>query len=84
MKQTLRWLLLFISPLLLTACPGPVNVDEPKNPSLDVAGNIVGRWILSTSDAENWIAYEFTESSRILAEVMQKSYYETGSGYYSI
>ncbi len=84
MKQTLRWLLLFISPLLLTACPGPVNVDEPKNPSLDVAENIVGRWILSTSDAENWIAYEFTESSRILAEVMQKSYYETGSGYYSI
>lgn len=84
MKQILRWLLLLVSPLLLTVCrpePKPNNTD---NPSLDVADNIVGRWLLSTSDAENWVVYEFTSSSRILAEIMQKDYYDTGTGYYSI
>lgn len=83
MKQTFRWLLLLLIPLLLTACPDPVE-DELDNSSQFVADNIIGRWILSTSDAENWVVYEFTESSRILSEVMQRNYYETGSGYYSI
>lgn len=83
MKQTLRWLLMLASPLLLTACPGPID-DDPINPSLDIADNIVGRWLLSTSDAQNWVSYEFTESSRIIGEFMQSNYYETGTGYYSI
>ena len=83
MKQTLRWLLLLISPLLLTGCPGP-EPETPDNPNLDVVENIVGRWLLSTSDSDNWVVYEFTSSSRILAEIMQRDYYETGTGYYSI
>ena len=82
MKQTLRWLLLLVSPLLLTGCPDPRIA--PDLPSIEIADNIVGRWLLSTSDAENWVVYEFTSSSRILTEIMQKSYYETGTGYYSI
>ena len=83
MKQTLRWILVLVCPLLLTACPGPID-DGPNNPNLDIADNIVGRWLLSTSDAQNWVSYEFTESSRIIGEFMQNNFYETGSGYYSI
>lgn len=82
MKQTLRWLFLLICPLL-AACHGSEE-EGPTNPTLEVAENIVGRWLLSTSDADNWVAYEFTESSRVLAELMQGTYYGTGSGYYSI
>lgn len=83
MKQILPWLLIALSPLLIVTCK-----DDPKPtheiPTQDVAKNIVGTWLLSTSDAENWISYEITESSRINAEIAQRGYYGTGSGYYSI
>lgn len=83
MKKILPWLLIALCPLMIVTCN-----DDPKPkheiPTQDVAKNIVGTWLLSTSDAENWISYEITESSRINAEIAQGGYYGTGTGYYSI
>lgn len=85
MKQTsiLKWLVLVIFPLLVVAC----NKDENNEPDIltgDVAKNIVGRWLLSTSDKDNWISYEFTETSRINTEIVRGGISETGFGYYSV
>lgn len=80
-KKIISWLLMALCPVLM-GCPGPT--PDPEFSSLNVAKNIVGTWLLSTSDAENWISYEITESSRINAEIAQSGYYGTGTGYYSI
>lgn len=83
MKKFLSWLMIALCPMLITSCSDKEN-DEPIIPTQDVANNIVGTWLLSTSDAENWVSYEITESSRINAEIAQHGYYGTGTGYYSI
>lgn len=69
--------------MLIISCKDDPE-PEPNFPTQDVAKNIVGTWLLSTSDAENWVSYEITESSRINAEIAQRGYYGTGTGYYSI
>lgn len=58
-------------------------MDEPTVPQ-NVAKNIVGKWLLASSDIDNWVSYEFTESSRINVELTKGGYYHTGSGWYSI
>lgn len=83
MKKILSWLIVALCPMLIVSCSDKEN-DEPTIPTQDVAKNIVGTWLLSTSDAENWVSYEITESSRINAEIAQSGYYGTGTGYYSI
>lgn len=83
MKQTLKWFLLIIWPLLVVSCSDD-DKNDPLPPTKEVAENITGRWLLSTSDAANWISYEFTESSRIYAEIADRSYYGKGTGYYFI
>ena len=83
MKQSLQWLLLIICPLLTASCSDD-DKNEPEIPTQNVAKNIVGRWLLSTSDADNWISYEFTETSRINADIAQSGYYGSGTGFYSI
>lgn len=83
MKQLLKWLLFIVCPLLAASCSDDNN-NEPEIPTQNVAKNIVGSWLLSTSDADNWISYEFTETSRINAEIAQSGYYGTGTGFYSI
>lgn len=83
MKNVLHWLVIVLGTLLLVSCSDKEN-NEPMIPSLDVANNIVGTWLLSTSDSENWVSYTMTESSRINAEIAQGGYYGTGSGFYSI
>lgn len=72
-----------LCPMLIVSCKDDPE-PEPNIPTQDVAKNIVGTWLLSTSDAENWVSYEITESSRINAEIAQSSYYGTGTGFYSI
>lgn len=83
MKQTLKWFLLIIWPLLVVSCSDD-DKNDPLPPTKEVAENITGRWLLSTSDAANWISYEFTESSRMYAEIADRSYYGKGTGYYFI
>lgn len=83
MKQLLKWLLFIVCPLLAVSCSDD-DKNEPEIPTQNVAKNIVGSWLLSTSDAENWISYEFTETSRINAEIAQSGYYGSGTGFYSI
>lgn len=81
LKKILSWLTIAIFPMFVASCS---DNDEPTIPPQDVAKNIVGTWLLSTSDAENWVSYEITESSRINAEIAQSGYYGKGTGYYSI
>ncbi len=83
MKRILFWMLIALSPMLIVSCSDKEN-EEPSVPTLDVAKSIVGTWLLSTSDADNWISYEITESSRVNVEIAQSGYYGTGTGYYSV
>ncbi len=83
MKQTLKWLLFIICPLLMASCSDD-DKNEPEIPTQNLAKNIVGKWLLSTAYAENWISYEFTETSRINAQLVQNGYYNSGTGFYSI
>lgn len=82
-KQIFKWLLFSLCSWVIVSCSDKKN-DEPDLATPDVAKNIIGTWLLSTSDAENWISYEITESSRLNAEIAQSGYYGTGTGYYSI
>lgn len=83
MKKFSSWIMIILCPMIIASCSDKKN-DEPSIPTQDVAKNIVGTWLLSTSNAENWVSYEITESSRINAEITQSGYYGTGTGYYSI
>lgn len=83
MKKVLYWLLIAICPMLTVSCSDKES-DEPQLPTLEVADNIIGTWLLSTSDAENWISYEITKNAHINAEIARSGYYGTGTGYYSI
>lgn len=83
MKKTLRLLLMLVSPIFLTSCPGNDPI-EPETPTLDVAQGILGTWLLSSSDANNWIAYEFTQANQIRTEIARQGYLGTGEGFYSI
>lgn len=76
------WVLVLALPLLSLSC----KKDEPDIPivSQNVSNNIVGKWLLASSDSENWVSYEFTESSRINAELTRDGGFHTGSGWYSV
>lgn len=83
MRRILSWLTIAIFTVIIVSCSDDEK-KTPDNPSLDLAKNITGNWLLSTSDADNWVAYEITETSRINAEIAQNGYYGNGTGYYSI
>lgn len=80
-KNLCSWVLILALSFLTFSCK-----DEKDEPivSKDVAKSIVGKWLLASSDAENWISYEFTESSRINVELTKNGYYHTGEGWYSV
>lgn len=67
---------------LMVSCKN--EIDEPISKPTNVAQNLVGSWLLSTSDADNWIAYEFTETSRLNVEMIQSKYPLSGNGTYSV
>lgn len=80
-KKLSSWVLVLLLSFLTFSCKD--EKDEPIVPQ-DVAKNLVGKWLLASSDAENWICYEFTESSRINVELTRSGYYHTGNGWYSV
>lgn len=80
-KNLCSWVLILALSFLTFSCKD--DKDEPIV-SKDVAKSIVGKWLLASSDAENWISYEFTESSRINVELTKNGYYHTGEGWYSV
>lgn len=80
-KQYCSWVLLLVLSFLTFSCKD--DKDEPIVPQ-DVAKNIVGKWLLASSGAENWVSYEFTESSRINVKLTKAGYYHNGDGWYSI
>lgn len=75
------WVLVTALSLLAFSCKD--EKDEPVVPR-NVAENLVGKWLLASSDAENWICYEFTETSRINVEMTEGGYYHSGEGWYSV
>lgn len=75
------WVLVTALSLLAFSCKD--EKDEPVIPR-NVAENLVGKWLLASSDAENWICYEFTETSRINVEMTEGGYYHSGEGWYSV
>lgn len=81
MKQIFKLLISVILLFPVTACSDKEN-DTPVPPSQDLAENLVGKWLLSTSDAENWICFEFTESARVNTEIGHRGYNGTGTGFY--
>ncbi len=80
-KNLCSWVLILALSILTFSCKD--EKDEPIIPQ-DVAKSLVGKWLLASSDAENWISYEFTESSRINVELTKSGYYHTGEGWYSV
>lgn len=83
MKNFLFWVMASLCPLMIVSCSDKEN-DNPEFPTSDVGESIVGTWLLSSSDAENWVSYEITETSRVNAEIARDGYYGIGTGYYSV
>lgn len=80
-KNLCSWVLILALSFLTFSCKD--EKDEPIIPE-GVAKNLVGKWLLASSDADNWISYEFTESSRINVELTKSGYYHSGEGWYSV
>lgn len=80
-KNLCSWVLILALSFLTFSCK---DEKDELIVSKDVAKSIVGKWLLASSDAENWISYEFTESSRINVELTKNGYYHTGEGWYSV
>jgi len=87
MKHALSsWLLIAACSFTVLSCHDKEK-DEPEGnyeTTKNVAENIVGKWLLSTSGAEEWMVYDITATSRINAEFLQYGKSGVGSGYYSI
>lgn len=66
--------------LIFTSCKD--DQDEPKTESLNIAQNIVGKWLLASSTASEWATYEFTETSRINATTFENNKHLSGTGFY--
>lgn len=83
MKNILLRLLVVIPVLWLSSCN-----DDPKEEHQPFAQNvaelIVGNWLSSSSDANDWITYEFSATSRIKVELSKSGYYDSGDGYFSV
>ena len=58
--------------------------EEPDTTTSGVSQNIIGTWLLSSSDANNWAVYEFTETARLNVETSQNGNFLTGYGFYSV
>lgn len=85
MKHALNWLLIAFMSIFIASCSDSDNNDDnPDAPTLEIAKTIVGEWLLSTSDADNSVAMEFTEASRVNAKIVRDGYVGTGSGYYAV
>lgn len=79
------WILILSLSVALLSCSKNDNANEEPAPvSKAIAKNIVGKWLLASSDSENWVSYEFTESARINAEYMTDGHHSTGTGWYAI
>lgn len=76
------WATFLVLAVLFGSCKA--DNDEPKNTVSGVVENIVGRWLLSSSEALNHTVFEFTETSRINVEMLQNGRSTEGSGFYSV
>lgn len=75
-------MMLVVCCLVFTACKD--DSDDSKPEQLNVAENIIGNWLLSSSTANEWAIYEFTETSRINATTFENNKLQSGTGFYWI
>jgi len=78
-----KWILLVVLSIVTFSCSKEDKNEEPDELT-DVAHNIIGKWLLASSDAENWATYEFTETCRLNVEMTQNGHFITGFGFYSV
>lgn len=70
--------------LTLSCSSDPETEPGGNYATKDVAANIVGKWLLSTSSADDWITYDITATAYINAEFKQYGEYGVGSGRYAV
>ncbi len=80
LKKTIYLSIIFIIGCCFTSCKD--ESDDPKGESFNVSDNIIGNWLIASSNAEEWLTYEFTETSRINAKFLENQKQAEGSGYY--
>lgn len=81
-KDSVLAMMLVLCSLVLTGCKD--DPDEPNLEQLNVAENIIGNWLLASSNANEWATYEFTETSRINATTFENNKLQSGTGFYWI
>lgn len=81
-KNHVLAMMLVVCSLVFTGCKD--DSDEPSQEQLNVAENIIGNWLLSSSTANEWATYEFTETSRINATMFENNKLLSGTGFYWI
>lgn len=83
MKQTFKRLWMLIIPIIIVSCSGS-DPKQDDDKTVEVGKSLIGKWLLSTSDSNNWLAFEFTESMRVNTEIARQGYYGNGTGFYAI
>lgn len=79
-RNIFSWVLILAMSLITFSCKDEKN--EPTPETKDLTKNIVGKWLLSTSNDSEWITYEFTETSRVKAEFYENGTLKNGAGFY--
>ena len=83
MKKCFLLLAAVIPAFVLSSCRETTD-ENPGMSAADLAEVIPGTWLSSASDADDWITYEFTETSRVNVEFQEDGRRDAGSGYYFI
>ncbi len=80
------WILAVSVAMTFTSCgdDDPGSGNGPTQTTKDLAENIVGYWLASSSSETEWITYRFTASSRVNAEWKENGRTHSGSGFYSV
>lgn len=79
-KFSLTWLLVLAMSVLNLSC-GNDN-KEPEEDTKVIEESIIGKWLLSSSSASEWITYEFTETSRLNVELLENGKLQSATDFY--
>lgn len=81
-KIFITLVIIMINSIFFSSCNSS-SANEPENTtSLNITENIIGKWLLSTSSDNEWATYEFSETSRIKANIYSNNQLREGSGFY--
>lgn len=74
--------LILISGCALFSCGDNDKHEEEVPSSTEILNNIIGNWLLASSNADEWATYDFSETSRVKASFYEESRLMEGSGFY--